>query len=129
MLRGNGEQILSCVLNHADDGEWKEWLRLPLEHALGKGDVGLARMLLEARADDDAGYKGTFGRSLLGAVAEGGGVGTVGMMLDAGCGPDVNVSEEMVGEEQIALSATPFTGRFRTLGDRPDTAASPRSNC
>lgn len=49
------------VAERAED-QWREWLRLPLEYALCRGDIGFARTLLEAGADVGAAYKGIFSR-------------------------------------------------------------------
>ena len=71
--------------------QWKEWLRVPLEHAAVQGNHALVDKLLGAGANGSAGWKGCSGRTLLHAAAVGGSEGVVSSLLRAGAQPDVNV--------------------------------------
>lgn len=92
-MLGEASELLSLVLEHGDDKQWSDWLRAPLEHALGTADMSFAKKLMEAGANTSAGWSGVDGRTLLLAAAKGGGKGAVDMMMDAGCEVDVNVQE------------------------------------
>lgn len=78
------------VSKGATTKQWKEWLRVPLEHAAASGDFDLVDKLLRAGANGRAGWKGCRRRTLLDAAALGGNDDVVYALLQAGCGPDVN---------------------------------------
>lgn len=79
------------MLDNATPKQWAEWLRAPLEHAAGQGDLELVTKLLNAGANGKSGVRGCRGRTLLDAAAEGGNEKVVGALLAAGSGKDVNV--------------------------------------
>lgn len=41
-----------CLSQRATSGQWAEWLRAPLEHAVAAGDRALAMNLLQAEANE-----------------------------------------------------------------------------
>lgn len=90
-LRSLGEELFSLVLDNATPKQWAEWLRAPLEHAAGQGNLELVTKLLNAGANGKPGMRGCRGRTLLDAAAEGGNEKVVGALLGAGAGKDVNV--------------------------------------
>ncbi len=60
-----GIEILKLVSRNAAPRQWKEWLRVPLEHAAASGNVDLFNKLLEAGADWAAGGRSSGGRTQL----------------------------------------------------------------
>lgn len=83
-------EIFKLVSKGATTGQWAEWLRVPLEHAAASGDFDLVERLLKAGANGSAGWRGCRRRTLLDAAALGGNDDVVSILLQAGCGPDVN---------------------------------------
>ncbi|CAM9835991.1 unnamed protein product, partial [Ectocarpus sp. 13 AM-2016] len=91
LLQGMESEIWKLVSYSATPQQWKEWLRVPLEHAATRGNLNLVNSLLEAGADGSAGWKGCRGRTLIDAAALGGSEPVVSALLRAGAQPDVNV--------------------------------------
>ncbi|CAN0422538.1 unnamed protein product [Ectocarpus fasciculatus] len=91
LLQGMESEIWKMVSYSATPQQWKEWLRVPLEHAASRGNLNLVNSLLEAGADGSAGWKGCRGRTLIDAAALGGSEPVVSALLRAGAQPDVNV--------------------------------------
>ncbi|CAM9310581.1 unnamed protein product [Ectocarpus sp. 12 AP-2014] len=91
LLQGIESEIWKLVSYSATPQQWKEWLRVPLEHAATRGKLNLVNSLLEAGADGSAGWKGCRGRTLIDAAALGGSEPVVSALLRAGAQPDVNV--------------------------------------
>ena len=50
-LQGFEIELFKLVSSSATSKQWKEWLRVPLEHAASRGNTGLFNKLLEAGAD------------------------------------------------------------------------------
>ena len=91
-LKGLEMEIFKLVSIGATPEQWKEWLRVPLEHAAARGNLDLFNKLLRAGADGGAGYRGCRGRTLLDAAALGGNTDMVSALLRAGAHQeDVNV--------------------------------------
>eukprot|EP00752_Nemacystus_decipiens_P004447 g4060.t1 len=84
-------EIFKLVSYGATPEQWKEWLRVPLEHAAAQGNFRLVQRLLKAGANGGAGWIGCRGRTLLHAAAVGGNEDVVTALLHAGCVPDVSV--------------------------------------
>ncbi|CAM9559734.1 unnamed protein product, partial [Ectocarpus sp. 8 AP-2014] len=91
LLQGMESEIWKLVSYSATPQQWKEWLRVPLEHAAARGNLNLVNSLLEAGADGSEGWKGCRGRTLIDAAALGGSEPVVSALLRAGAQPDVNV--------------------------------------
>ncbi|CAM9848932.1 unnamed protein product, partial [Ectocarpus sp. 13 AM-2016] len=91
LLQGMESEIWKLVSYSATPQQWKEWLRVPLEHAAVRGNLNLVNSLLEAGADGSAGWRGCRGRTLIDAAALGGSEPVVSALLRAGAQPDVNV--------------------------------------
>ncbi|CAN0415891.1 unnamed protein product, partial [Ectocarpus sp. 12 AP-2014] len=91
LLQGMESEIWKLVSYSATPQQWKEWLRVPLEHAAARGNLNLVTSLLEAGADGSAGWRGCRGRALIDAAALGGSEPVVSALLRAGAQPDVNV--------------------------------------
>ena len=90
-LEGFEIEIFKLVSRSATPEQWKEWLRVPLEHAAARGNLDLFNKLLGAGASGSAGWKGCDGRTLLDAAAVGGNADVATALLRAGAQPDVNV--------------------------------------
>lgn len=90
-LDGCGIELFQLVKKGATPEQWKEWLRVPLEHAAADGNVDLFTRLMDAGADSSAGWRGCHGRTLLGAAARGNDGRIVSALLKAGAKRDVNV--------------------------------------
>lgn len=90
-LEGMEIEIFKLVSSGATGKQWKEWLRVPLEHAAARGNLELFNKLLGAGADGSAGWRGCRGRTLLDAAALGGNMDVVSGLLRIGAQPDVNV--------------------------------------
>ena len=86
-----GNEIFKLVSYGATSDQWAEWLRVPLEHAVARGNLDLVNTLLKAGADGSAGWRGCRGRTLLDAAAVGGNPDVLTALLGAGAQPDVNV--------------------------------------
>ncbi|CBJ25690.1 hypothetical protein Esi_0008_0114 [Ectocarpus siliculosus] len=82
--------IFKLVQEEATPEQWKQWLRVPLEHAAAKGNLDLFTRLMDAGADGCSGWRGCYGRTLLGAAACGDGDQMVRALLEAGATDDVN---------------------------------------
>ncbi|CAM9788969.1 unnamed protein product, partial [Ectocarpus sp. 4 AP-2014] len=113
LLEGLEIEIFKLVSYSATPEQWKEWLRVPLEHAAARGNRDLVYKLLEAGADGSAGWRGCRDRSLIDAAAVGGNVEVVSGLLEAGAQPDVQVvscwskrsalyTATMLGHEDVA---------------------------
>ena len=83
-LNGLEKNVFTLMSKGTTRAHRAEWLRAPLERALGKGDKKLALALLAAGADGGAGWVGQRGRILLGAAAAGGHHELVSAVLEAG---------------------------------------------
>ena len=90
-LQELGNEIFKLVSYGATSEQWAEWLRVPLEHAVARGNLDLVDTLLQAGADGGAGWRGCRGRTLLHAAAVGGNPDVLTALLGAGAQPDVNV--------------------------------------
>ena len=86
-----GGEVFKLVSYGATPEQWAEWLRVPLEHAAARGNLGLVNTLLQAGADGSAGWRGCGGRTLLHAAAVGGNPDVLTALLGAGAQPDVHV--------------------------------------
>lgn len=71
VLEGFGAILLDLVSNHATQRQWSEWLKVPLELCLRRGDSDLVSRLLVAGSVAREGSKGKEGHPLLlAAIAE-----------------------------------------------------------
>eukprot|EP00752_Nemacystus_decipiens_P018743 g16804.t1 len=93
-LKGLEKQLFKLMAKEAPAGQWAEWLRAPLEHALAGGHKKLALALLNTDADAGAGWKGCHGRTLLGAAAEGGNQELLLAVLKAGGLEEINAVDD-----------------------------------
>eukprot|EP00903_Cladosiphon_okamuranus_P008544 g8203.t1 len=89
-LEGWEVEMFKLVSSGATPEQWKEWLRVPLEHAAARGNLDLFNKLLGAGADGRAGWRGCRGRTLLDAAAIGGNVDIVSGLLRSGAHQEVN---------------------------------------
>ncbi|CAN0556739.1 unnamed protein product, partial [Ectocarpus sp. 12 AP-2014] len=71
VLQGAESELFNLVSNNSTPSQWRQWLRVPLEHAAARGNFDLVSRLLNAGADGFAGVKGCNGRTLLDAAAVG----------------------------------------------------------
>ena len=92
ILQGAEAVIFDMVCERSTPEQWAEWLRVPLEHAAGKGDVDLVGKLMKAGVDGSAGWKGCEGKSLLHAAAEGGNEQVMSVLMRAGAKEDINTT-------------------------------------
>ena len=53
-LQELGNDIFKLVSYGATPEQWAEWLRVPLEHAVARGNLDLVNTLLQAGADGSA---------------------------------------------------------------------------
>ncbi|CAN0326528.1 unnamed protein product, partial [Ectocarpus sp. 8 AP-2014] len=83
-------EIFKLVQREATLEQWRQWLRVPLEHAAAKGNLDLFTRLMDAGpgAYGEAGWRGCHGRTLLCAAAC---EKMVRALLSAGARSDVNV--------------------------------------
>lgn len=102
-LRGLGEQILDAVCADATPEEWAEWMRVPLEHALRLGNLGLVSDLVDAGASVNATRRppragetpnGSFAKDKRPSVAERG---------ERGCDGPLHFAVAMGKEPGVAL--------------------------
>ena len=100
-LEGLETEIFKLVSSSATPEQWKEWLRVPLEHAAARGNLELFNKLLGAGANGAAGWRGCRGRTLLDAAALGGNEDVVSGLLGAGAQPDVNVVSVSSGRSAL----------------------------
>eukprot|EP00752_Nemacystus_decipiens_P002437 g2294.t1 len=101
-LEGFELEIFKLVREGATSEQWREWLRVPLEHAAADGNVDLFVRLMDAGAHvTSAGWRGCHGRTLLGAAARGKHEEMVIALLRAGAKDDVNV--KFGAEQESAL--------------------------
>ena len=107
-LQELGGEIFKLVSCSATLEQWAEWLRVPLEHAVARGNLDLVKTLLEAGADGSAGWRGCRGRTLLDAAAVGGNPVVVTALLEAGAQPDVNVVS--ISSKRSSLYAATVSG-------------------
>ncbi|CAB1119849.1 unnamed protein product [Ectocarpus sp. CCAP 1310/34] len=91
VLQGVQSELFNLVSNNSTPCRWRQWLRVPLEHAAARGNIDLVSRLLKAGADGSAGVTGCNGRTLLDAAAVGGSADVVSALLRAGCGPDAKM--------------------------------------
>lgn len=71
VLEGFGAILLDLVSNHSTQRQWSEWLKVPLELCLRRGDSDLVSRLLVAGSVAREGAKGKEGHPLLlAAIAE-----------------------------------------------------------
>ena len=89
-LKGLEIEIFKLVSYSSTPEQWKEWLRVPLEHAAARGNLDIFDKLLGAGADGSAGWRGCRNRTLLDAAAVGGNADVVSGLIQAGAEPDVN---------------------------------------
>ena len=106
-LDGFEVEIFKIVRKGATSEQWREWLRVPLEHAATRGDMDLFTRLMDAGADGNAGYRGCNGRTLLGAAAYGKSDEMMLALLKAGAKEDVNVKFNPP-QDQSALHAAAY---------------------
>ena len=100
-LEGFEIEIFKLVAFSATPEQWKEWLRVPLEHAAARGNLDLFNKLLGAGANGGAGWRGCRGRTLLDAAALGGNKDVLSSLLLAGAQPDVNVVSVSSGRSAL----------------------------
>eukprot|EP00903_Cladosiphon_okamuranus_P011507 g10836.t1 len=89
ILQGAGAMIFNMVCELSTPEQWAEWLRVPLEHAVGTGNADLVGKLLKAGAGVSSRWKGCNGQTLLHAGAEGGDEHVLSALIRAGA-KDVN---------------------------------------
>ena len=89
-LQGLEIELFKLVSYSATPEQWAEWLRVPLEHAVARGNLGLVNRLLRAGANGSAGWRGCRGRTLLDAAALGGNPDVMVTLFQAGAGADAN---------------------------------------
>ena len=104
ILQGAGAVIFNVVCERSTPEQWAEWLRVPLEHAAGKGDGDLVQKLLKAGADGSAGWKGCDGKSLLHAAAEGGNEQVVSALVRAGANKDMSAKTQYNGRTPLHVA-------------------------
>lgn len=107
-LDGCEIELFQLVKKAASPEQWKEWLRVPLEHAAADGNVDLFTRLMDAGADSSAGWRGCGGRTLLGAAARGKDVTVVSALLEAGAKPDVDVLFQEHAPHQLPRKSAPL---------------------
>lgn len=84
LLQGSEGHNFELVSDGATPKEWTEWLRVPLEHAIARGNLDLVTRLLQAGVGvHEAGRRGSRGRALVVAAAVGGNAGVVSALLHA----------------------------------------------
>ena len=106
-LDGVEIEIFKLVRKGATSEQWREWLRVPLEHAAADGNVDLFSRLMDAGADGSAGYRGCHGRPLLAAAAHENEEMVVAL-LRAGAKGDVNIT--FGGQQDSALHVAASLG-------------------
>ena len=102
-LDGFELEIFKLVREHATFEQWREWLRVPLEHAAAVGNMDLFTRLMDAGADGGAGWRGCHGRTLLGAAAFGQNDEMVTILIKAG--HDVNLTFGAKKETALHVAA------------------------
>lgn len=107
-LQGLEAELFRLVSYSATPEQWAEWLRVPLEHAAARGNLGLVDSLLRAGASGSAGWRGCRDRTLLDAAALGGNPDVVVALIQAGAGPDVHALS--VSSRRSALYTAPCLG-------------------
>ena len=100
-LEGFEIEIFRLVAFSSTPEQWKEWLRVPLEHAAARGNLDLFNKLLGAGANGAAGWRGCRDRTLLDAAALGGNEDIVSGLLGEGAQPDVNVVSVSSGRSAL----------------------------
>eukprot|EP00903_Cladosiphon_okamuranus_P012043 g11308.t1 len=107
-LQGLEVELFKLISYGATPQQWGEWLRVPLEHAVARGNLDLVNRLLQAGANGRAGWRGCRGRTLLDAAAVGGNGEVVSALVRAGAGADMNVVS--VSSGRSALYTATFLG-------------------
>ena len=107
-LQGLEVELFKLISYGATPEQWGEWLRVPLEHAVARGNLDLVNRLLGAGANGRAGWRGCRGRTLLDAAAVGGNGEVVSALVRAGAGADVNVVS--ISSGRSALYTATFLG-------------------
>lgn len=83
-------KLFDLVCEGASKQQWADWLRLPLEHAVFAGEVGLVKTLIRAGANIESDWESRHGHILLHSAAEGGKHEIVLALLKAGAKSGVN---------------------------------------
>eukprot|EP00752_Nemacystus_decipiens_P017228 g15433.t1 len=107
-LHGLEVELFKLVSYGATPEQWADWLRVPLEHAVVRGNLDLVNRLLGAGANGKAGWRGCRGRTLVDAAAVGGSGEVVSALVRAGAGADVNTVS--VSSGRSALYTATFLG-------------------
>ena len=105
ILQGAEAVIFDMVCERSTPEQWAEWLRVPLEHAAGKGDIDLVGKLMKAGVDGSAGWKGCEGKSLLHAAAEGGNEQVMSALITVGAKSDINTTAPANGRTPLHVAA------------------------
>ncbi|CAM9503812.1 unnamed protein product [Ectocarpus sp. 4 AP-2014] len=98
-------EIFKLVQREATSEQWKQWLRVPLEHAAAKENLDLFTRLMDAGANGEAGWRGCHGRTLLGAAAYGRSEKMVRALLTVGAKSDVNAVFGTTRESALHVAA------------------------
>ena len=80
-LEGLEIEIFKLVSYGATHEQWKEWLRVPLEHAAARGNLDLFNKLLEVGADGSAGWRGLGKRRCIWSDSSGNPAGYEGSVM------------------------------------------------
>eukprot|EP00752_Nemacystus_decipiens_P007867 g7028.t1 len=104
-LEGFELEIFKLVRKGATSEQWREWLRVPLEHAAADGNVDLFTRLMDAGASRKAGWRGCHGRTLLAAAAYGRSETIVRVLLSAGAKREVNVECGLFNASPLYVAA------------------------
>eukprot|EP00752_Nemacystus_decipiens_P008431 g7535.t1 len=84
-LESRISEVIELVAQLAPSEQWGEWLRVPLEHAVGDGKIDLVNALIGAGANRGGGWRGCGGRVLLELALLSGNAEVVSaLLLDAG---------------------------------------------
>ena len=104
-LEGCELDIFQLVRRHATPEQWREWLRVPLQHAAADGNEDLFNKLMGAGADVRANWRGWHGQTLLAAAARGNSKKIVLALLKAGAKAEVNARFGVRNESALHISA------------------------
>ncbi|CAM9342649.1 unnamed protein product [Scytosiphon promiscuus] len=104
-LRGMEERIFTLMQDRATPEQWADWLRAPLEHAVGSADKDLVGKLLKAGANGGAGWRGCDGKTLLHAGVEGGDEVVMTALIKSGGAGDLDIPTIRRGRTPLHFAA------------------------